>query len=286
MRSLGYTLGVNGLWSGSSVPAPPPPPDPDPDPETSTIATSVSVGESDSQGDIPVGIMGLTQTVTAYWVVVADGAAAPSAAQVIAGLDSAGATAVASGSFAASPGGSYIANVDETLLGDYDLHVVFVDGSGTQSDVFSDLDVTFVEPSEPTLTNLFDAPDDWLIDQGVTMSGGVLDFPAGLNNFADALQKALNLTPVTGGGTARITITPSAVVDGTRFWVKTRTYTGTTGDAEITRFDTNIDGAIVAGAPIVIDEAIPAGRDGLRLTITMVSGGGVATFDNCTVEMI
>ncbi|MEL7566705.1 MAG: immunoglobulin-like domain-containing protein, partial [Dehalobacterium sp.] len=88
----------------------------------------VGVPQAAGSKQVQLVVKPLNETVTAYYVIVADGAAAPSAAQVMAGQDSAGQMALAAGSQEADTVSD--TNFTATLLADatdYDAYVVIKD---------------------------------------------------------------------------------------------------------------------------------------------------------------
>ncbi len=114
----------------------------------------------------------LDEIGTAYWVVVADGAGAPSVAQVKLGQDSGGGGATASGNFAI---GTASTNVTDAIGGlvantDYDVYVVAEDDEGTpnvQAAVTGPIDLaTPVQPPEITSVT-YDASNGKLIVTGL-----------------------------------------------------------------------------------------------------------------------
>lgn len=156
-----------------------------------------------------------------------------------------------------------------------------------QNDGSNDSNVAVSDPFTTTsAVNLLDTASDWELDGGsgnVTLSGGELAFN-GVGTFVEAYLKTASLVSVSESTNYTITIYPSAVVDGDRFWVKIRPYVSIIGGTETTEFDTNTDGTIVVDTPIVISYSTGAGHDGLRVWIEMVSGGGQVTFNSVTVE--
>lgn len=156
-----------------------------------------------------------------------------------------------------------------------------------QNDGTNDSNVAVSDPFTTTsAVNLLDTASDWELDGGsgnVTLSGGELAFN-GVGTFVEAYLKTASLVSVSESTNYTITIYPSAVVDGDRFWVKIRPYVSIIGGTETTEFDTNTDGTIVVDTPIVISYSTGAGHDGLRVWIEMVSGGGQVTFNSVTVE--
>ncbi|GLQ30236.1 hypothetical protein GCM10007876_07140 [Litoribrevibacter albus] len=130
----------------------------------------------------------LDEEGTAYYVVVADGAGAPSASQVKAGQDSGGGAALKSGSFATSgtTGSQAFSGLSSGTA--YDLYVVAQDDEGSPNLQASATLVNFTTSS----------PDN---DGTVTASGTVSE-PVGLNTTVDTTGEAVNVFDftITDGG--------------------------------------------------------------------------------------
>jgi hypothetical protein len=116
-------------------------------------AISIVVSAQEADGDVPLTINGLDENSTAYWVLVPNGAAAPSATQVVAGQNGSGGAPSASGNFAVTVGGGpYNVDIPSGLNASLDLYVVFRDGAGNNSVVYSDLANT-IDSTAPALSS-------------------------------------------------------------------------------------------------------------------------------------
>ncbi|MEM9756717.1 MAG: Ig domain-containing protein, partial [Pseudomonadota bacterium] len=118
-------------------------------------ASALSAGTQDSSGDVTVTVDDLDEDSTAHWVLVAAGGSVPLSAQVVAGQDASASPAADSGSFAATmTGGPYGQSLVPNLDASFDLHVVFRDASGNNSDVYSDtgIDLDTIAPALMAVT--------------------------------------------------------------------------------------------------------------------------------------
>jgi len=120
----------------------------------------------------------LNETGTAYYVVVADGAAAPSAAQVKAGQNNAGAAALKSGSLNISNNSTdFTANITALTAGtSYDVYVVAQDSATNLQASASKVDVT-TQTLSPTISSAtYDASTGVLTASGSNITNnGVID---------------------------------------------------------------------------------------------------------------
>lgn len=120
----------------------------------------------------------LNETGTAYYVVVADGAAAPSAAQVKAGQNNAGAAALKSGSINISNNSTdFTANITGLIAGtSYDVYVVAEDSVTNLQASTSKVDVT-TQSLSPTISSAtYDASTGILTVSGSNITNnGVID---------------------------------------------------------------------------------------------------------------
>ncbi|WP_020408661.1 tandem-95 repeat protein [Hahella ganghwensis] len=132
----------------------------------------------------------LDEEGTAYYVVVADGAGAPSSAQVKAGQDSGGGAPLASGSFAttATTGSEAFSGLSSGTA--YDLYAVAEDDEGSPN----------LQASATLVNFTTNSPDS---DGDLTASGAVTE-PVGLDTTVDTVGEAVDVFDFTlsDGGTA------------------------------------------------------------------------------------
>ncbi len=143
----------------------------------------------------------LDEDGTIYYVVVADGAAAPSVSQVKLGQDNSGSAALDSGSFATSSttGNSVISGLSANTA--YDIYVVAQDDEGTPN-----------VQAAVTLVNLTTQTGN--SDGNLTASGTVTE-PVGLDSTVDTLGEAVDVLDFTftdGGTSDGLAMTISQVV--------------------------------------------------------------------------
>ncbi len=138
-------------------------------------ATPGLSGTTDSATTLAVR---LNETGTAYYVVVADGAAAPSAAQVKAGQNNAGAAALKSGSINISNNSAdFTTNISGLTAGtSYDIYVVAEDSATNLQASASKVDVT-TQALTPTISSAsYDASTGILTVSGSNITNnGVID---------------------------------------------------------------------------------------------------------------
>lgn len=132
----------------------------------------------------------LDEEGTVYYVVVADGAGAPSAAQVLAGQNGSGAAALASGNFTTTTTTGSEAFSGLSAGTNYDLYVVAQDDEGSPN----------VQASA-TLVNFTTQGSD--SDATLTAAGGVAE-PIGLATTIDSVGEAVGVFDftITDGGTS------------------------------------------------------------------------------------
>lgn len=139
--------------------------------ELNDFITSLAVSQAAENDPVDVAVTyadGMVTPVTLYVVGIADGATAPSKAQIQAGTDASDTAAAMAFSFAASVNGTDTASISDVLSNDYDFYTVAVDNNSDVSEIVSDLGVTLAFNSTPASITQSQ------LKSGMTFSGGVL----------------------------------------------------------------------------------------------------------------
>jgi len=180
---------------------------------TAPTASSISAGTQDSNGDVEVTVTSLDEDSTLYWVLVPNGDGTPSAAQVVAGQNSAGGSPSDSGNQAVTTtGGPYNLALTTGLDASYDLHAVFQDAAGNNSTVYSDNAIS-IDTTGPTFSSAEIGTTDatsLIVTMSETLGGTTStgDWTVNVNGSPVSLTSALIV-----GSTVDITLT-SAVSNG------------------------------------------------------------------------
>lgn len=211
-----YTVNLSAVSAGDVSP----PSFENSTPSTSSVTTTSLTLNTD-----------LNEDGTAYYVVVADGATAPTVSEVKAGTGSGGAAVTDSGHGATS---STLKSFNITGLADgtaYDIYVVAEDDEGTpnvQASVVK-VDVSTLDGTAPTLTSStpVDNATGVLANANIVLTfseavdaetGNIVIKKVSDNSTVETI--AVTSGQVTGSGTATITINPSVtLVDGTGYYV-------------------------------------------------------------------
>ncbi|MDO8342729.1 MAG: DUF4347 domain-containing protein [Cellvibrio sp.] len=194
----------------------------------------------------------LDEEGTVYYVVVADGAGAPSAAQVLAGQNSSGAAALTSGNFTTTTTTGSEAFSGLSAGTNYDLYVVAQDDEGSPN----------VQASA-TLVNFTTQGTD--SDATLTAAGGVAE-PIGLATTIDSVGEAVDVFDftITDGGTSDgLATTVSQIVANV---------SGTSTDAERGKITWRLNGPDASN----VTGTYSAGADTITfsgLSISVADGG-------------
>ncbi|MDY3205019.1 MAG: DUF4347 domain-containing protein, partial [Arcobacter sp.] len=234
----------------------------------------------------------LNEAGTIYYVVVANGATAPSVAQVLAGQDSSGATALKSGNsdVTTSPfdGTFNITGLSANTA--YDIYVVAQDDEGTPNVMASAIKVDVTTATNKTITINEDTPTVLSVsdfgfsdvDTGDTLSNvkitslasdGVLEYNNGTSWVAVTLDQVITNADITGN---KLRFNPSLNENGTSY----STFQFTVNDGTIDSVSSNTityDVTAVNDAPTAIDKTITINED--TPTLLSVSDFGFSDVD-------
>jgi len=205
-------------------------------------------------------------TGTGYWLVVPDGSAVPTEAEIVAGVDYGAVTVTAAGSGAITAD----TETDYSLTGlspvtDYTVFFVGFDGDATYSDI-SSADFT-TEQATPTITT---APSAANITYGQTLSNATLSGGASEWNSAGVVGtfafSSPGTTPAAGTANQEVTFTPT----------DTATYTTATVQVSVTVNSKVLSVSGLSGDNKVYDGSTDASASGTASLSGVVSGDSVS----------